>query len=324
MVLGENRMVSGLAKLCRGGRGLLLGRWLLFVALSVPGILHAKGAIAGSVALSPYYTEVEGRLPVIHLQRFLGELPSSILPLLVGMAFLGLILNQIMSAGALVYFRGTEKEEDNPGLWHLLFNEGLPYFWRFMRILCIALALFLLGVFALGKFFEYLALRGEVAGWSGATLMIDLPALKVSACTFWLWLVGGWAYATKVITVLDNRRRIRRTAFHSLRLCWRHPVRLMAFYALLTLLGTLTGAALLFAWRQGVPRTTAPFVFFGVTALTLSFLRSAFWYWLHGAGARLYRDGKKSSDLRDRSDAPFGWWSKWIAFLPFGKRSSEL
>lgn len=328
MAIEKKKAILAGAKLLPGGLRLLFWRWLILVAVSLPGVLMANGAVSEGIARSPYYTDIQGRLPLVHLQRLFSELPPTLLVMFGALAVIGLILNQALSAGALVFFQRGGRQDDGPSdgsnrtlsALSVLLHDGLPFFWSFLRIVLVAIGAGLLGVFALGKLFEALTLKGEVAGWSGLTLTLQLPLLQAVLCAVWIWLVGAWAHGVKVITVLDGRRRIRRTAFVALRFCWRHPLRWVLFFAVVTFVGTASGASALFGWRQSVPRLATSFALWGGLAILLSFLRSTIWYWVHHAGVRLYDGGEKTGDLRGATDAPFGWWSLILRWLPLAKK----
>lgn len=312
MVLIKTRAIRRGARLLPGGFRLLIFRWLLMIAVSLPWLIVAQGAVSDGIARSPYYTSVQGRLPVVHLLRLFGELPPTLILLLSIVVVVGLFFSQLLNAGALAFFDQGGRSEVNPAVWRRLLHGGLPFFWVFARILLSAFFFVLLGFWALGWAFDTLLLKGEPAGWSGLTLSLHLPLLKGLGCMCWLWLVGSWAHAAKVITVLDNRRRLRRTFFLALRFCWRHFFRLVIFFALVTFLASVSGAALLFFWRQSVPRSGAAFSLLLGGAVALSFFRSFLWYWLHHAAAILYRDGQKTGDLREASDEAWGWFASLV------------
>ena len=109
-------LVSGSARLI----GL---RWALLVVCSLPAVATTASGLAETAGRRPYYTEVEGRLPVVHLARLMADLPGGF----AGAAALGMVLAVILGAlvtgGALSLLDPARRDRKTPK-YLALHNQG--------------------------------------------------------------------------------------------------------------------------------------------------------------------------------------------------------
>jgi hypothetical protein len=294
------------------GLGLVPGSlWLiglraaLVVVAALPALLVALVGVAAGPARQPYFTEVQGPLPILHLVRLSRELPPAVVGAALLAAVVTLLLQQILTAGALGWLDPGRRERPEGSTPGAVLRQGTPWIWAMLRVVLLAGLLAAGGLGALGWLHERLALYGEVEGWSGRTLWMLLPALRGGLSLGWLSLVGAWAFWCRVLMIADGRHTARTAGALVLRVWWRHPVRAPLFYVALVLLTLAGSAAMLAAWRQAPPEDLFGAVLRGGSWLLLLLLKAVAWHWLLRAGRLLYA-GPSLDDVRQRPDGPLG------------------
>ena len=288
------------------GRLVLLRMGLVLLA-SGPAFAVSRSGISAGAATRPYYTDVEGPLPVVHAMRFLREIPDAYVPALLAGVVLAVLFDQLLSAGALASLRSPSTAGRR--VWSTVRREGPRHLPAFLRLLVLAAVVSALGIFALDAGFDRLGLAGHRAGWSASTLFLVLPGLEGLTVAVWLGLVGAWVLGCRVLTVIDARRRTGRTALLTLAVWRRRPLGGPALYVAVTLLAQLATGALLVGWRQSPPGSLGAGTLWVALWLVGMAAHSAVWVGLHRAGILLYTSGELS-DLRARPDAPFGWLAR--------------
>jgi hypothetical protein len=298
-----------------GAGRLVLLRLGLVVLASAPAFAVARSGISAGAATRPYYTDVEGPLPVVHAMRFLREIPDAYVPALFAGVVLAVLFDQLLSAGALASLRSPATAGRR--VWSTVRHEGLRHLPAFLRLLFLALVVSALGIFALDAGFDRLGLAGHRAGWSASTLFLLLPGLQGLTVAVWLGLVGAWVLGCRALTVIDSRRRTGRTALLTLAVWRRRPLGGPVLYVVVVLVAQLATGALLVGWRQGPPGSIAGSTLWVALWLVGMALHSAVWVALHRAGILLYAS-TELTDLRARPDAPFGWLTRLRALLRRG------
>jgi len=295
-----------------GSRTLIALRAALVLLASVPTLVVVLATLAGGPARQPHFTDVDGRLPLFHLLRLLGELGPSLVGLLALAALIGLLGEQLLVAGGLDWLApGRERDTSRrTGPLRAILGQGLLWLWPMLKVLLLAALLAGLGIKLLGWSAEALEDHAEVAGWSGYTTSVALPALRGLIGLLWLALVGAWAFWCRVLMIADGRRTARSALLLAGRLCLRRTLRGPLFYMALTLLMQAGAGLVLVLWRQSPPVSVGGALLWALSWLLIVVLQAFLWHWLLHAARLLYAD-PALDDLRRREDGPLGLWA-WI------------
>ena len=255
-------------------------RWLLLLLAFLPPWLAARGGLASGAALRPYFTDVEGRLPVVQGLRLLDALPDAFGPVVAATLLVTTLLSEGLTAGALVLLSPSRPTTRGRTALAELRSAAHRYLPAFLRLLVVQLIVLGLGWLALGRVSEALVDRAELEGWTGYTRLAVLPAVKVLLGVTWLALVGAWGHWTRVLLVVRNDRRVLRAALAALRVWLHHPGRAPLFHVVVTLTAALALGAALTAWRQSPPPTTTA-AWLRVAGFALLLAGHAWvWHWL--------------------------------------------
>ena len=269
---------------------LLIARIAWIALASVPAAFLAHGDLASKAGVSPWFTDVQGRLPLVHLTRLFRELPT-VAPALGVVVLLAVLGNQLLTAGALSIFLGQESR-----------LHGARHLAPFLRIVLFGVMASLLAAGIVSWIFEALGHLSTTRGWTASTTLVTLPALRALLLTIALAKVGAWLTCTRALTVADRRSRVRRTALLALRLCWRARLRWFARFVGSTIATTVAAGAILAAWLQSEPRGAALALWLALWILMLA-VQAAVWLWLVHGAAQLV-DHPLAADLRSRPDTP--------------------
>jgi hypothetical protein len=304
-------LIRGL-DLVPGSRTLVALRAALVLLAALPTAAVAWVSLAGGPARQPYFTDVEGRLPLFHLLRLFDELGSSLAPLLALAALIALLGEQLLVAGGLDWLAPGRQRDTSRRTAPLraILAKGLSWLWPMIKVLLLAALLAGLGLKLLDWGAERLEDHAEVAGWSGYATQALLPLLRGLLALLWLALVGAWAFWCRVLMVADGRRTARCALLLAGRLCLRRPLRGPLFYVALTLLMQTVGALVLALWRQSPPASAGGASLWALSWLLVVVLQAFLWHWLLHAARLLYADGS-FDDLRGRPDGPLGLWA-WV------------
>lgn len=311
---GGGRAIRGGLDLVPGALALVAMRILLLLLSSLPAVVLVLAGLAAGPARQPFFTEPAGRLPLFHLLRLGGALSGAVTSGLVLAVVLALLGQQVLAAGALSWLG---RDGRAGAVWRAVPARGLGWLWPMLKVLLLAAVCSGAGLALLGRLFDALDRHGDVAGWTGHTMMVCLPALRVIAAVVWLAVVGAWAFWCRVLLVADGRRTVRSAWLLVLRVFRRHPLRAPLFYVVVTLASQLGAGVLLVAWRQGPPDSaSAVLPWLGSWLLVLA-LQGYLWYWLLHSARLLYAlpdlDG-----VRRRPDGPVGlgraltWLRGWL------------
>jgi hypothetical protein len=313
-ILGALRPAPGLIRVL----GLRLGIVLL---ASLPALIAGLSGVASGVARRPYYTDVEGKLPLVHLLRLFRDLPGGFAPAAAVGVVLVVLADQLLLGGVMALFDPARPAGEKVRVFATVLRDGLTHLWAFLRAIGLSLILWAIGIGLIRFIFKRLDVMAYQSGWSGATSVLRLPLLSTFLMLVWIASAGAWAFWCRLITAADGRQRVRRTAVLVFRVFWRHPLRSWGIFTALTLASTLVSGAVLVAWRDAEPRSVGGVV--GWLSLWLATLaaQSFVWLWLVRAGRLLYAS-ESLADIRSKPDDPFRlfskllWWRKKPAKAP--------
>jgi len=301
--------------LVRGSVSLILLRVLLVLLAALPALLLTLGGLATGPARQPYFTDVQGRLPLFHLSRLMDALPSGLMAVALLATALTLLGEQLLVAGGLAWLAPDRLSHGSgeaagkvPSAWRTILAHGLGWLWPMLKVLALAAVTSGLGLLVIRWGFDHLTRHGEVAGYSGLALRVRLPALQALLGLLWVALSGAWAFWCRVVLVADGRRTVRSAWLLAMRVMWRHPLRGPLFYVLVTLLAQLGSGAVLAVWRQTPPTGVGGALLWSGTWVLALVLAAFLWHWLLRAGRLLYAQ-PALADLRAQSDGPIGVWA---------------
>lgn len=284
-------------------------RWALVVLLSLPALLAAVGGMAMGAARMPYFSDVEGRMPVIHLVLLLRELPKAFAPALFLTVALVVLADQVLMGGALALFDPGRAKEGRVKVFSTVCREGLPHLWAFLRAAGLGVVISAIGVSVLRALMDRISTAGQKAGWTGATMVLTLPLLTTLLSLVWLASVGAWVFWVRLMTAADGRRRVRRTGLLAVRVLARSPLRAWGMFVALTLASMLVSGAVLVAWRQAEPRSGVAIALWTLAFLITLGAQAFVWVWLLRGGRLLYASDRYA-DVRGRPDDAFGIWAR--------------
>lgn len=301
----------------------------LVVVMSLPALLSAVGGVASDVARSPYYTDVSGRMPIVHLVRMVRELPSVFLP----MTFLGIALavlgDQLLLGGGAALFDPARSQGGRVRVLPMVLRDGLPTLWAFLRAVLWGIIFSAAGVGIVRAVIKRISTAGSKAGWTAEATILTLPLIGLVLYALWLATVGAWVFWCRLIIAADGRHLVRRTGLLVWRVFARSPLRSWGVFVGLTIVSILFSGAVLFAWRQAEPRSSGAVLLWATAWLGTLAVQALVWVWLLRSARLLYASAR-FADLRARPDDPFHVWRKLLFWRnkPKGKapeaKTSEL
>lgn len=284
-----------------GTGGLLLLRLLVLVVFGAIAASVSTSGIAGKQGTNPDVLAHAAAPPPRVAFGILGEPPPAFLAVAVGAILLFFVLDQLLTAAALRRFDPRELEPPVGRPWRIMWNEGAPVFWRFVRVTILGHVLIVIGAVAVGAGFIPIYRMGYAQGWTGLTRFIVVPFLQGALGTIWAMLIGVFTLWCRVLIVADGRWRVRRVALHVVRLLWRAPIRTGVVFLAVALVLQVAGAVLLVVFRPGIAPGPlyAPWLLLVIVSVCV-------WHWRLHAARALY--GQALFDVvRQGSDEPFGW-----------------
>jgi len=287
--------------LVRGSIAIIAMRVVLLVLAALPTLVMLGSAIASDPARRPYFTDVEGRLPIVHLLRFFEQLPSLSAPIALGVV-IALLGEQVLVAGALAWL--GPRAERKAGVFGRVLQTGFSWLGPMLRVMLGAAVLVVAGSWAIDRLLSKIGSYGEVANWSGYTLGVLLPFLQGIATLLWTALVGAWAFWCRVVCIASERRQVRSAARVALFVFWRAPWRAPLFFVSVTVGSFLASAAVLIIWRQLPPPTVGHVIFIALVWLLTLVAQAWLWHWLLRSARLLYAT-KRFADLHTLPDLAF-------------------
>jgi len=256
-----------LIKPTKGTWRVVFARWGLYVLAILPGLLVLTRELNESVGRRPYFQELQLPLGVLDVRLLSAELFGSGAAILM----LGVL---VISMLQLVWLGGATHLFSSPGgqTTKKVFRPGWQYLGRYLRIAVFALIVAAAVHMGIKSLFSMLSARSEIEDWSVQTSLIDLNVWRAIIMFVAMTLIGIFAFWVRVITVVDNRRDLRRLPMAVLRLFWRRPAAALLFqFTAIALVLSLQAVALL-CWRQSSGGVLWPVLW----AATLFF---AAWVW---------------------------------------------
>jgi len=256
-----------LFKPTKGTWRVVFARWGLYVLAILPGLLVLTRELNESVGRRPYFQELQLPLGVLDVRLLSAELFGSGAAILM----LGVL---VISMLQLVWLGGATHLFSSPGgqTTKKVFRPGWQYLGRYLRIAVFALIVAAAVHMGIKSLFSMLSARSEIEDWSVQTSLIDLNVWRAIIMFVAMTLIGIFAFWVRVITVVDNRRDLRRLPMAVLRLFWRRPAAALLFqFTAIALVLSLQAVALL-CWRQSSGGVLWPVLW----AATLFF---AAWVW---------------------------------------------
>lgn len=239
----------------RASLRIALARWLLWIAAPLGGVRYAQRVLESSVAREPYFVAASGALDVVELIELARRLRPALLALAAS-ALLTWLLLQLLTAGALIRLERGRRERVS--LWRACWDGGSRALLPYLRVACLAAALGALGAGLLSRIFAALAEHGEAAGWTGRTLVRDLPLARALLTGAWVTLVGIFAFWLRVLLARERRPRVRVAAGRALRLCVRRPFSVLCFHWVVAVATLAAQGAVLLAWQDAPSPAPAP------------------------------------------------------------------
>lgn len=275
---------------------LRVGLLLLAVAPTMAG---AWSTLAGGVARSAYLAAAPHPLPFAPLFRLWAALGSAAFSLVASGAVIGVLL-QLPLFARLVEWRTAEGRGSSAAASSLD-----RHFFSLCRVALLAALLLAGGALLIAEVAERVIASGASRGWSLHARVVVAPAIAVVSVAIWGSLVGVWATAAKVLTVIGERRVVRRTAVIAARLVVRAPS-LGLFSMGVSLSSLVVLGAILLEWRRREPSGLAllGWVTLFITAL---FATGVLWHWWVVAQVRV---AEGQPDLLAGADVPFGGWRR--------------
>lgn len=290
----------------------LLGLRLGLVLLSsLPALIAGLSGVASGVARRPYYTGVEGKLPLVNLVRLFKDLPGGFLPAAAVGVVLAVLADQLLLGGAVALFDPARPPGGKVRVFATVLKDGLTHLWAFLRTIGLSLVLWAIGIGLIRFIFKKLDIMAYQSGWSGQSSVLRLPLLSTFLTLLWIASCGAWAFWCRLITAADGRRRARRTGILVLRVFRRHPLRSWGIFTALTLASTLLSGAVLIAWREAEPRTAGRLAGWLLLWLGTLAVQSFVWLWMVRAGRLLYASDSLA-DLRRTPDEPLRLFAKLL------------
>jgi hypothetical protein len=270
-----------------------LARWLLWIATPLAGVRAARETLESSIAREPYFADPSAALGIVHLVSLARRLWPALLALALG-AGLAWIVLQLLTAGALLRLERGRPERTS--LWRAIWDGGSRALFPYLRIALSAALLSGLGALALARTFGWLEDHGERAGWTGKTLMRDLPLARVLLTALWISLVGVFAFWLRVLVARERRPRVRVAARGALRLCLRRPLAVLAFHWSVAVATLVVQGAVLLAW-QAAAEPAPPGRWLGLWLVVL-FASAYAWQWRLRAALWVLRASRSSEAHR--------------------------
>jgi hypothetical protein len=268
----------------RGSLRVTLARWLLWIAAALPGVGLTREALGRDVARLPYFVDSPD-LDLVQLLELARRLQPLLPPLLLGVGVSWLVL-QFLTAGAAL--RLDRARRVRLSLWRACCDGGASAWLPYLRIALLAAALSAIGWLGLARGFDALSHHGELAGWTGRTLVRDLPFARGVLSGLWVSLVGVFAFWLRMGIAAEGHARVRSIARRTLRLMRRRPAAALVSHWIAAVATLGVQAAILLAWRTST--SDAPATSLWLALWTTGLLASAYtWQWRVRAALELWR-----------------------------------
>ena len=222
----------------------ILSRWVLYVVAMLPGLAALTMHLKQTIGRRPWFEGLETPLDVLSLKFLMAELSGGMSLLILGVLLIW-VLQLVWLAGAVQILDSSKND-----LPRKIFANGWRYLGRFIRIAIFSIIAIIVFHFAMKFVFGSFATRAELEDWTIQRGIFDLILWRGVVTFIGLTLIGTFAFWARVITVADNRRKLRRLPLLLLRLFVRRPVSaLLVQFCSIAVVLFVQGVAL-WSWRQ--------------------------------------------------------------------------
>jgi hypothetical protein len=239
------KFIVASCKPVKGTWRVVFARWGLYLVAMLPGLLVLTRELNESVGRRPYFQELQLPLGILDLRLLSAELSGGGTVLMVFAALVIWILQLVWLGGATHLFGSPRRQATQK-----VFRTGWQYLGRFVRVAVFALIATAAVFMALKFLFLALSARAEIEDWSVQAGLIDLHVWRAIIMSVAMTLIGIFAFWVRVMTVVDDRRDLRRLPMAVFRIFRRRPLSALLFqFAAVVLVLSLQAVALVF-WRQ--------------------------------------------------------------------------
>ena len=286
---------------------LCLLRLAVLVAVFSPAALAGRAGIGRYVGGQAHLAEQAGPLSLTATLDLLQNLPPSFLGLVAVATLTFMFVDQVLTAGALIVLDPQRPIPSRTRVLRILWDEASSHFWPFIRVLLLGLVVVALGNVAIIRVFDALGERAAVGGSNAIVRFVYLLGGQALVTAIWVAFVGGLTFWCRVLTVADQRTRVRRTAVLALRVLKRRPLRGPLLFAGVTLAVQVVGLLVLLAIS---PPSTPPIRWSAI--LLFLVLQVFMWQGLIRQARDLCLDSG-IQEIREVADEPYRWFSRaWV------------
>ncbi len=255
--------------LAPGGLRLMAMRWGLLVLSSLPGIWAANQHL-DHIGRQIWFTGPGNPSPAVQSLKLLDVAFGMKMKMFVLLCLLiALAGHQMLTSGAIRIL--NPRSQGKQRVMKTVILSGMETLWPYLRIVFWSIIWLAAGASVISWLFEFFTDGGTKAGWTILTMNVTIPFLKTAALLLWANLVGAFAHWCRVLTRVDNRKRVRRTVLLVFKSWRRVPFQGPFFYVIVSVFSSVTGALTLFAWRQS-PSPGTWYVLWGLSLFFQCFL----------------------------------------------------
>lgn len=251
--------VAEILKPTAGTWRVVISRWLLYVLATLPGMLSLTRHLDDTIGIRPWFQDRQMPLDTLSVKLLLAELGDGVALLAAG-AFIIWLLQLVWLAGSIRVL-----DPDRLDIRKQVFSHGWPFLGRFIRIAILAAIALLATHWLVGKGFGLLSSRAETEAWPIYESLITMNQWRVAVLFIVSTLIGIIAFWTRMYSVTQDRRDVRRLPWQAIKLLRRRPVSALLWQFILVCAVLCTHAIALVCWRQS-PNDG---MWFGIWALLL-------------------------------------------------------
>ena len=281
---------------------------LMFLSFcGLPSLFVAWGTLSGGAARQAYYTAHDmgvGALPLVRVERLLSGLsPVFFVAAALG-ALAAVILDLLLTAGAIATLDDENRDSRRIGV---VLRRGATHLAPVLRILVMAVVGMAAGAGLIDLVFDRIDVHGHRAHWDAARMYGLIPLARTMLTLLWISLVGALSLVCRVVTVCDGRRVVRRSLILTLQVCWRHPIRALATFSIVTLIVEAIAGLVMVGWRLPIAEGTGQAAVRSVLWLAMLFVQAWVWRALVATVRGVYVNpgDERVLAIRARPDAGF-------------------
>lgn len=303
-------------KLWARASALLALRLLSLMLCLAPASAALHSGLVESIGRNPFADPQHELLDATLVAHGLTSLPGTWLGIALAGGLVFFLWDQLLTAAALVRLDPSIRTAPRVGLWRQLWDESARHFWPLLRIVIVAFVVLGVLATAVGKIVELVDIYAQQQAWTAQARFVELRGAQAGAMVLLTALVGSWAWLAKALTVLCNRRIVRRTLIDAGRIWWRTTAAWMLPFVLVTIAAQCLGGALLSALYPPSGSSAASVAWVGFLLV-----HGAVWLWIvRAAGAALTPDRRQR--FGPQRDATEGWIERVVASV-FARRRND-